>query len=52
MGATPLLGLLSKALLIATMMVGRIGMLTLVLSLRKRAQKHMYRYPEERVLLG
>lgn len=52
MGATPLLSSLSKMLLIATMMVGRIGMLTLVLSLRKQAPKHMYRYPEERVLLG
>ena len=52
MGATPLLGSVSKMLLMATMMVGRIGMLTLVLSLRKHATKHMYRYPEERVLLG
>ncbi len=52
MGATPLLGTISKILLMATMMVGRIGMLTLVLSLRKHTTKHMYRYPEERVLLG
>jgi len=52
MGATPLLSGMSKLLLMTTMMVGRIGMLTLVLSLRKQAPKHMYRYPEERVLLG
>jgi len=52
MGATPLIGTISKILLMATMMVGRIGMLTLVLSLRKHSTKHMYRYPEERVLLG
>ncbi|MDQ5890584.1 MAG: Potassium uptake protein TrkH family [Candidatus Dependentiae bacterium] len=52
MGATPLLCMMSKILLMATMIVGRIGMLTLVLSLRKRAPKYMYRYPEERVLLG
>jgi trk system potassium uptake protein TrkH len=52
MGITPFLTVLSKCILMATMMVGRIGMLTLVLSLRKRAQKHMYRFPEERVLLG
>lgn len=52
MGITASLGLLSKCVLMATMMVGRIGMLTLVLSLRKRAPKHMYRFPEERVLLG
>jgi len=52
LGITPLLSMMSKTLLMITMMVGRIGMLTLVLSLRKQAPKHMYRYPEERVLLG
>lgn len=52
MGVTPQLCLLSKIVLMATMMIGRIGLLTLVLSLRKSTQKHLYRYPEERVLLG
>lgn len=52
MGLTPQLCLISKILLMMTMMVGRIGLLTLVLSLRKDTQKHLYRYPEERVLLG
>jgi len=52
LGATPHLTVLSKWLIMITMMVGRIGALALVLSLRKRAQKHLYRFPEERVLLG
>jgi len=52
LGATELLGTAGKLVLMLTMMVGRIGMLTLVLSLQKRTQKHLYRFPEERVLLG
>ena len=52
LGITTSLSGASKVLLMLTMMVGRIGMLTLVLSLRKQTQKHLYRYPEERVLLG
>jgi trk system potassium uptake protein TrkH len=52
MGITPGLCLSSKVILMCGMIVGRIGMLTLVLSLRKHEQKHLYRYPEERVLLG
>lgn len=52
MGITPALCLTSKVILMCGMIIGRIGMLTLVLSLRKQEQKHLYRYPEERVLLG
>ena len=52
MGITPTLSVPSKIVLMAGMVVGRAGLLTLVLSLRKRTQKHLYRYPEERVLLG
>lgn len=51
-GITASLCLSSKLLLLATMIIGRVGLLTLVLSLRKQTQKHLYRYPEERVLLG
>ena len=52
MGVTAALCVSSKIILMAGMVIGRIGMLTLVLSLRKQEQKHLYRYPEERVLLG
>ena len=51
MGLTAQLTVVSKALIMLTMIVGRIGLLTLVLALRKTGQKHLYRYPEERVLL-
>jgi len=52
LGITAQVGMLSKFLLMLSMIVGRIGMLTLVLSLRRQTQKHLYRFPEERVLLG
>ena len=52
LGLTPTLHVSSKILLMLSMIVGRIGMLSLVLSLRSGKQKHLYRYPEERVLLG
>ena len=51
-GLTPSLCISSKIMLMLSMIVGRIGMLALVLSLRSGKQKHLYRYPEERVLLG
>ena len=41
----------SKIVLMVSMLVGRIGSLALVLSLRKPA-KHLYRYPEERIIIG
>lgn len=50
-GITPYLSTLGKFLIILTMMVGRIGTLTLLLSLRKTEKKELH-YPEERVLLG
>jgi trk system potassium uptake protein TrkH len=52
LGITHSLSLASKIILMITMMIGRIGILTLVLSLRKRTPKHLYKFPEERVLLG
>ncbi|MGD1997650.1 MAG: potassium transporter TrkG [Candidatus Dependentiae bacterium] len=51
-GITPALCISSKIMLMLSMVAGRIGMLALVLSLRSSKQKHLYRYPEERVLLG
>jgi len=52
MGITPQLSIASKIIIMITMIVGRIGLLTLVLALKRTKQKHLYRYPEERVLLG
>ena len=51
-GITPYLSSFAKILLIITMIVGRIGSLTLILALRKKRKTHKYHYPEERVTIG
>jgi len=43
---------IGKILIIVTMLLGRIGALTLVFALWTRKKKLMYRYPEERVVIG
>lgn len=51
-GLTENLSIIGKIVIISTMIVGRIGSLTLIFSLRKKREKQLYRYPEERVLIG
>ncbi len=51
-GITKSLSSISKITLVGTMLIGRIGALTLVLALRKKEEKHLYQYPEERILIG
>ena len=51
-GITPEFSKVGKLILIATMFIGRIGSLTLVLALRKKSTKHSYKFPEERVMIG
>ena len=51
-GITPYLSLLGKLLIIATMFIGRIGSLTLMIALRKKADKNEFSYPEERVMIS
>lgn len=41
-----------KILIILTMLVGRIGSLTLVFALWAHKKKHLYHYPEERIVIG
>lgn len=41
-----------KILIILTMLLGRLGSLTLIFALWKRKKKHLYRYPEEQVIIG
>lgn len=41
-----------KLLIILTMLIGRIGSLTLVLALLKRKKKYLYHYPEEQIIIG
>ncbi len=56
-GTTPFLSALGKLFIIASMFVGRIGSLTLILALRKLALRKKtkgveFLYPEERVMLS
>ena len=51
-GITPQLTPAGKVILIFTMLVGRIGPLTLALAIGPRFKKVSYRYPEERVIVG
>ena len=51
-GITPMLSQWSKLTLIGTMLVGRVGALTLALALRRREAEHIYEYPEERIMIG
>jgi trk system potassium uptake protein TrkH len=51
-GITPNLSTLGKIIIMTTMLIGRIGSLTLILSLKKRDEKHLYTYPEERIMIG
>lgn len=41
-----------KTLLILTMLIGRIGTLTLVFAVWKQKKKQLYRYPEEQIIIG
>lgn len=41
-----------KLLIISTMLVGRIGSLTLLFALSKRKKRYLYRYPEEQIVIG
>lgn len=51
---TPSLRLPSKVLILMTMYFGRVGPLSMALLLakRQRRQRELYRYPEERVMIG
>ncbi|MCK4499137.1 hypothetical protein KAU11_01420 [Candidatus Babeliales bacterium] len=51
-GITASFSIIGKLVLVANMITGRIGALTLIFALRKKRDKQTYRFPEERVLLG
>lgn len=50
-GVTAALSAPGKLLIALTMLVGRIGVITLLLALRKRTEHAGYSYPEERVMI-
>ena len=49
---TPHLSVIGKLFIISSMIIGRIGSLTLILALRKRKETREFSYPEERVMLS
>lgn len=51
-GITPHLNSAGKLLLVLTMFIGRIGLLTFGVAIARQGQKELYRYPEEKILVG
>ncbi|MBU1061669.1 MAG: TrkH family potassium uptake protein [Candidatus Omnitrophica bacterium] len=51
-GITSILSPLGKVLIMITMLVGRIGPLTLALAMTTREQRVFYKYPQEKVMVG
>ncbi|WP_139904349.1 TrkH family potassium uptake protein [Clostridium thermarum] len=52
LGVTPFLSSLGKVLIILCMYVGRVGPLTIALSLAQNKKKSAIRYPEDKILVG
>ena len=52
MGITAQLSLPSKIVIAATMFIGRIGILTLLMALSRRESKAVYDYPEANIMIG
>jgi trk system potassium uptake protein len=51
-GITPALTIAGKVIIILTMFIGRLGPLTFVISIVRRQETTLYRYPEEAVRIG
>ncbi|MFQ6067435.1 MAG: TrkH family potassium uptake protein [bacterium] len=51
-GLTPNLTPVGRVIIILTMLVGRIGPLTLALAVARRRISELYEYPEERIMIG
>lgn len=52
LGITPTLSVVGRLVLIVIMFSGRVGALTILLALASREKKELYRYPEEKVMVG
>ena len=51
-GITPILSSFGKILIMITMFVGRVGPLTLALAVAAREKQALFRYPEEKIMVG
>lgn len=52
LGITPNLSPASKIVIIATMFIGRVSMLTILIALLRRVKHLNYRYPKEEILMN
>lgn len=51
-GITPFLSIPGKLLITVTMFIGRLGPLTIGLALIQKKKRPLYRYPEEKIMVG
>lgn len=49
---TPVLGSFGKIIIMLLMYIGRVGPLTVILSLKKDDKNIKYKYPEGKILIG
>ncbi len=52
LGLTPKLSVIGKLIICATMYIGRIGPLTLVMALSSKKDKNLIKYPDGKILVG
>ncbi|MCE7793427.1 TrkH family potassium uptake protein [Salipaludibacillus sp. CUR1] len=52
MGITPDLSLPSQITLMVLMLIGRVGLVAFLFSIRAREKKTLYKYPTERIIIG
>lgn len=52
MGITPHLSIPSQFILMALMLIGRVGLIAFLFSVRRRETKSYYKYPTERIIIG
>lgn len=52
LGITPLLSPLGKCIIMLSMLIGRVGALTLILAIKRQRETTEFQYPEERVMLS
>jgi len=51
-GLTPNLSVMGEWIIIVTMFIGKLGPLTIGLTMAQRSERDLYRYPQERVTIG
>ncbi len=52
LGVTPKLSIIGKVIIMILMFIGRVGLISFLLTLGGRTKKPHYHYPEERVIIG